>query len=113
MQCPAAVTLTSQGPAPTRAGAGLQVWGSAVFESQERAVIRLSHLACLGVRVRWRENLIQAGTEVPLTRRPSRTEYVDHLCFISSQLSRQHYRQMPLVPRHPTSHIIKRQRVTL
>lgn len=67
MQCPAAVTLTSQGPAPTRAGAGLQVLGAGVFESPELAIIALSHLACLGVGEGQRENLIQAGTEVPLT----------------------------------------------
>ena len=65
MQCPAAVTLTSQGPAPTRAGAGLQFWGSGYLNPQ--SLQSLSHLACLGVGEGQRENLIQTGTEVPWT----------------------------------------------
>ena len=65
--------------------------------------------ACEGQR----ETSIQARTGVPLTRRPSRTECVDRLTSVSSQFSRECYRQTSLVPRRPTSHIIKRQKVTL
>lgn len=48
------------GPSSHTRSQDCRLWGPRVFESQERAVTTFTYLACLGVRVRWRENLIQA-----------------------------------------------------
>ena len=114
MQLRASVTFTSQSLGFTQAfekdSTGVRTQG---FISWDLSMLELSHLACLGQTRGVGEGELPPRLELHLALGPNHTGVCGPCLPSPCSWGRHCYRQTPLMPGRPTSHISKSQRVTL